>query len=517
LATSPGKIPDQIPTDHSADAVVQAESLHLVQAGAKNAASAGVWSNVKAWWRTDQTRWIHKEFLTTDVLCLLISSCGAVYCHVIAARYAYEKAFDASDIKLQFALLLLMTVLVTLFCQNYGLYRAHRTRRFSEEAQVVAKSLLLSSLLLIGFALLAGIAPIMWDAMLLALSLQFATMLAWRYHEFSRTERRISAGVGTKNVLIVGAGVLGRQIAHSLERERHLGYVVKGFIDDSRLGNGTDVLGRVEDLSQVARAHFVDEIIIALPWDSELAGKASIEARRQRLNIKLVPNFYGGMGWRAPLEYMGDVPAFSLHREPIPAVALLLKRVIDVIASIIGLAVLSPLFAVIAAAIALDSPGPIFYRSYRVGKKGRRFLFYKFRTMVVNADALKESLRALNERKGPFFKMANDPRMTRVGRYLRRYSLDELPQLWNVLKGDMSLVGPRPHPLDDYQQYSLDHLRRLDVMPGMTGLWQVQARHESSWEANMSLDLEYIEHWTPWMDIKLILKTIPIVVKGLGQ
>jgi lipopolysaccharide/colanic/teichoic acid biosynthesis glycosyltransferase len=193
------------------------------------------------------------------------------------------------------------------------------------------------------------------------------------------------------------------------------------------------------------------------------------------------------------------------------------KRIIDIIVSVVGLVALAPLFVVIAIAVKVDSTGPVFYRSIRVGKKGRRFLFYKFRTMVLNADALKKELRAKNERIGPFFKMANDPRMTRAGRFLRRYSLDELPQLWNVFKGDMSLVGPRPHPLDDYQHYSLDNLRRLDVMPGITGLWQVQARNDSSWDANMTLDLEYIEHWTPWLDIKLLLKTIPIVLKGLGQ
>jgi exopolysaccharide biosynthesis polyprenyl glycosylphosphotransferase len=516
LATIPGKIPDPLP-EQPREVVATSDALHLVRSGDHDSAMPGVWSTVKTWWRTDQTRWIHKEFLTTDLLCLLLSSFAAVYSHVASERFITGSVLDGAAVKIQFALLLLLTVVVALFCQNYGLYRSQRTRRFSDEAHVIAKSMLLASALLVGFVLLSGVGPVMWDVMLLAVSLQFAGMLAWRYHEFSRTERRMSDGVGTRNVLIVGAGVLGRQVAQSLERERHLGYVVKGFIDDHCVTNGANVLGRVDELSQLARAHFVDEVVIALPWDSELAAKATIEARRQRLNIKLVPNFYGGMGWRAPLEYMGDVPAFALHREPIPAVALLLKRVIDILVSALGLVALSPIFAVIAIAIALDSPGPVFYRSYRVGKKGRRFLFYKFRTMVVNADALKAKLRAQNERKGPFFKIANDPRMTRVGRWLRRYSLDELPQLWNVLKGDMSLVGPRPHPLDDYQQYSLDHLRRLDVMPGMTGLWQVQARHESSWEANMNLDLEYIEHWTPWMDIKLILKTIPIVVKGLGQ
>lgn len=491
-------------------------AIHLVNQNESSAAASGALANLKAWWRTDQTRWIHKEFLTTDLLCLLVSSCVAVYSHVAADHWANGRLLDSGNVSIQFALLFLMTVLVALFCQNYGLYRARRTRPFAEEAKVIAKSLLLSSLLLIGFVLLSGLGPVMWDSMLLAVSLQFATMLAWRYHEFSRTERGISDGVGTRNVLIVGAGVLGRNIAQSLEQERHLGYVVKGFIDNNNL-NGMPVLGGVEDIPQLARAHFVDEIVIALPWDSELAAKATIEARRQRLNVKLVPNFYGGLGWRAPLEYMGEVPAFALHREPIPAVALLVKRIIDVIVSALGLIILAPVFGIIAIAITLDSPGPVFYRSYRVGKKGRQFLFYKFRTMVRNADALKDELRKFNERKGPFFKMANDPRMTRAGKWLRRYSVDEIPQLWNVLKGDMSLVGPRPHPLDDFQQYSLDHLRRLDVMPGMTGLWQVQARDQSSWEANMNLDLEYIEHWTPWLDIKLIWQTIPIVLKGLGQ
>ena len=137
--------------------------------------------------------------------------------------------------------------------------------------------------------------------------------------------------------------------------------------------------------------------------------------------------------------------------------------------------------------------------------------------MVANADALKDELRHLNERQGPFFKIGNDPRLTRVGRFLRKYSLDELPQLWNVLKGEMSLVGPRPHPVDDYEQYTLEHLRRLDVTPGITGLWQVSARHDPSFEKNMALDLEYIESWGPWLDLKILLRTVPAVFKGSGS
>jgi lipopolysaccharide/colanic/teichoic acid biosynthesis glycosyltransferase len=196
---------------------------------------------------------------------------------------------------------------------------------------------------------------------------------------------------------------------------------------------------------------------------------------------------------------------------------LAVKRVLDVMGSALGLLLLWPLFALIALAIKLDSSGPVFYRSPRVGKKGRKFTCYKFRSMVSNADALKAALRHRNERQGPTFKISHDPRVTRLGGWLRKYSLDELPQLWNVLTGDMSLVGPRPHPTDDFAQYSLEHLRRLDVTPGITGLWQTSARRDPSFERNLALDLEYIENWNLWLDFRILLKTIPAVVAGHGE
>jgi len=166
--------------------------------------------------------------------------------------------------------------------------------------------------------------------------------------------------------------------------------------------------------------------------------------------------------------------------------------------------------------IGMDSPGPLTYRASRVGKKGRRFHCYKFRTMVADADSLKDDLRGLNQRQGPGFKIERDPRITRVGRFLRRYSLDELPQLWNVLMGDMSLVGPRPHPLDDFSRYELDDLQRLDVTPGITGLWQVTARGDPSFHAAMELDLEYIQKWNIWLDLRILFKTLSVVLKGSG-
>jgi len=165
----------------------------------------------------------------------------------------------------------------------------------------------------------------------------------------------------------------------------------------------------------------------------------------------------------------------------------------------------------------LHSPGAVLYRSLRVGKKGYSFVCYKLRTMIAEADQLREELRARNERHGPFFKIENDPRVTRLGRWLRRYSLDELPQFWNVLKGEMSLVGPRPHPMPDFAGYQTEHLRRLNVTPGITGLWQITARKDPSFERNMALDLEYIEHWSLWLDLKILLKTAPILLGGTGS
>jgi lipopolysaccharide/colanic/teichoic acid biosynthesis glycosyltransferase len=202
---------------------------------------------------------------------------------------------------------------------------------------------------------------------------------------------------------------------------------------------------------------------------------------------------------------------------PAPAPALALKRMTDIVGSAIGLMILAPLLALVALAVKLDSRGPALYYSVRAGKDGRRFLCCKFRTMVVGADRMQDQLRARNERQEPFFKIAADPRLTRIGGFLRRYSLDEFPQFWNVLKGEMSLVGPRPHPEDDVARYQPRHFRRLEVTPGMTGLWQIQARSDPSFERNMALDLEYIERWGLGLDFQILLKTLPVVLRGNGR
>ena len=275
--------------------------------------------------------------------------------------------------------------------------------------------------------------------------------------------------------------------------------------------------GSIRDLHAVALTHFVDELFVTLPAERELVKEIFLEARRLRLNLHVVPDLYDGLGWRAPLHRIGGFPVIELRWQPIPAFGLAVKRAMDIFAASLGLILTAPILALAAPWLRLDSRGPVFYAAERVGRKGRRFRCYKLRTMVVDADARKEALRNANERNGPFFKMENDPRITHCGRWLRKYSLDELPQLWNVLRGDMSLVGPRPHPVDDFERYTLENLRRLDVKPGITGLWQVTARRDPSFDTNMALDLEYIENWSLRMDLGILMKTVAVMVRANGS
>lgn len=318
-----------------------------------------------------------------------------------------------------------------------------------------------------------------------------------------------------RNVLIIGAGPVGWQLAHHLEKGGSVGSRCLGFLDEHAPIGGA-VLGRIDDLARIVRREFIDEIILTTPTHRETAQHVIREARANQIDVKLVPDFFGCDPAPLVLRKYGNVPVLTLSEEPIPVFRLLVKRGLDVALSAIGLLLALPLFVLIALAIRLDSPGPVLYRAPRLGLKGRRFRCLKFRTMIANADALKQKLRACNQRSGPFFKIVDDPRVTRAGRILRRYSLDELPQLWNVLRGEMSLVGPRPHPIDDFERYDLEDLQRLEVPPGLTGLWQVTARSDPSFARNMELDREYIGRWTLGMDFRILGRTVAAVLRGDG-
>lgn len=219
---------------------------------------------------------------------------------------------------------------------------------------------------------------------------------------------------------------------------------------------------------------------------------------------------------RAPSEAVAQFQAIPLRFPCLSPSGRLIKRALDLVFSSITLLILSPLLLFVALAIKLDSPGPVFYISERLGKNGRVFRCFKFRTMVRDAERQQERVMHLNERDAVLFKISNDPRVTAAGRILRKYSLDELPQFFNVLLGEMSVVGPRPPVASEVREYNFNHLRRLDVTPGITGLWQIQGRHDPSFESYVSLDLTYIENWSVGLDLRIIAQTVGVVLSGTG-
>ena len=334
--------------------------------------------------------------------------------------------------------------------------------------------------------------------------------------------RRFERGVGTRNVLIVGTGPEANALRHHLESIRHLGYTFKGFIDfpgtNSRFTSTSgDVLGGLDTLFTHARKQFVDEIFFTTACERGIVQEVLEKARTHGIDLRVVPDMYDGLAWNSPIEYIGQFPTIPLHTGHVPEMSLLLKRVLDVVLSAIAVILLSPVLIAVAVAIKLDSHGPVFYSSERIGKRGRVFRCIKFRTMVRDAERRRADVMHMNEREGVLFKITNDPRSTRLGRFLRKYSIDELPQFFNVLRGDMSIVGPRPPLASEVKEYKLSHLRRLDVLPGVTGLWQVQGRQDHYFDSYISLEVTYIENWSIWLDLKIIGRTIGVVLAGTGS
>jgi exopolysaccharide biosynthesis polyprenyl glycosylphosphotransferase len=463
-------------------------------------------------------RWVQAAYALIDACCIFGNS---VLCFELRFPAAHVLDFFRPGpypaIAPHYGGFLVLNICLTLlFCQEQRLYRTPRERSALDESLAVVKAVSFAGILMTAFLYLSGINVVSRLVVVTTYALNALTLSLWRYAKRRMVLRRAERGIGARNALVIGAGGVGQALATELENNKLLGYRFVGFLDSDRSADAR-TLGRVEDLRRVVRTEYVDEIFVTVPSERELVKGLVREAQAQRLSINVIPELYDGVGWAAPFRRLGNFPVMDLHWQPLPTFGLFLKRIIDVVVSSIMLIVCIPIFAVVALLIKLDSSGTAFYIAPRAGKKGRPFRCVKFRTMVVDADKLKEKLRGQNERAGPCFKIANDPRMTPLGRILRKYSADELPQLWNVLVGDMSLVGPRPHPLDDYKQYDLDHRRRLEVKPGITGLWQVTARQDPSFETNMRLDLQYIEQWSLKLDFEIMIRTAGAIVRAEGR
>ncbi|MFZ5516806.1 MAG: sugar transferase [Candidatus Zhuqueibacterota bacterium] len=330
-------------------------------------------------------------------------------------------------------------------------------------------------------------------------------------------------GHNRRSVLIVGDGENSKRLVETIQNSSDWGLDIVGFLDGNghEVGseiNGATVLGKLEDLPAVLHTHYIEEVIFALPLSKLEAAKDLLYmCELEGVQTRIVSNFFSGLVSYAEVETVHGLPIITYSTTRRNVWELFVKRVIDMSLSGIGLIILSPLFLAIAAFIKLTSPGPIFYRWQVVGLNKRKFTSFKFRTMVVNADDLKEKLMAKNEMSGAVFKMKNDPRITKVGRVLRKFSLDELPQLFSVFKGDMSLVGPRPPLVTEVPKFKNWQRRKLSVKPGITCLWQCNGRnHINNFDDWVLLDLQYIDHWSLWLDFKILFKTIPAVLSSRG-
>jgi exopolysaccharide biosynthesis polyprenyl glycosylphosphotransferase len=411
-------------------------------------------------------------------------------------------------------------VCVIFFTRSYGLYGPIQNRSGLHEQRMTIQATLTAGLLLCGTLYLSNGVEI--SRIVVGLMVVFSATLLCARRAFWRrmVYRRFRAGMETRNVLIVGAGRVGHALRNHIDSLQHLGFRFKGFValtEREAESGDADVIGDVRNCLSLARSLFVDEIFFSVPADKKLVIGMVEESRIAGIDVRVVPDMYDGLAWNAKVEYIGQFPTIPLHRKDFPIGAFLLKRTLDITVSSIALLLASPIMLAIAIAVRMDSDGHIFYRAQRIGRKGRNFSCYKFRTMVSNADKLKAELEHMNERDSVLFKIAKDPRITRVGKVLRKYSLDELPQFYNVMRGDMSLVGPRPPMASEVEKYDLAHLRRLDVLPGITGLWQVEARQDPSFDSYISLDTAYVENWSFLMDLRILARTVGVVLSGTGS
>ena len=335
----------------------------------------------------------------------------------------------------------------------------------------------------------------------------------------SATRRAAASGTALRYWLIVGHGESVGQLTELVARHPHVGARIVGVVGETPPRSDLDVewLGTIHDLPEVLRDNVVDEVVIV----SDVADPQKLQAvlsvcAEQGKTVRLPMDSLAPSILRGRMEEYDGIPMWSVLATPEHRLELAVKRIIDVAGSAFLMTLLSPLFVATAIGIMITDGRPVIYRQARGGHHGRLFQMLKFRTMVDGAEAMRDHLIGQNERTGPVFKIADDPRITRFGRWLRKTSIDETPQLLNVFLGQMSLVGPRPQPLEEVAEYDLWHRRRLSMRPGITGLWQVQARSDSRFDIWMDLDLEYIDHWSLWLDASILAKTPAATIRTPG-
>lgn len=460
--------------------------------------------------------------MITDIL-LINAAFGVAYYLRYELQWLREvdpSTYRSFDAYLPFAVVL--TLLLLLVYRMDGAYEIRRDSSLVEEAYRITSGTAIAIIIMVAIAFFARpqlnsrliyvYTGILTPVFLIVSRIVFRAWL-WRLR---------GRGIGVDRVLIVGAGEVGRMVMRSMVAQPELGYEIVGFLDDDPVKSNTTIgrlrgLGALDSLPQVLQSTPLDEVIVALPWHAHRKIVQVVqEVQQANVRPRIVPDLFALMLGRVQLDQINGIPLIGMQPVAITGINLAVKRMLDVLVSILALSLAAPFWLIVPLAIKLDSAGPVLFNQVRIGRDGRPFVVHKFRSMVANAEEQKDSLRALNEADGLMFKIKDDPRTTRVGRVLRRTSLDELPQFLNVLKGDMSLVGPRPALPEEVAQYEEWHKRRLEASPGITGLWQVSGRSLVGFEEMVLLDTFYCENWSFGLDLKILLRTIPRVILGKG-
>jgi exopolysaccharide biosynthesis polyprenyl glycosylphosphotransferase len=332
-------------------------------------------------------------------------------------------------------------------------------------------------------------------------------------------------GYNFRNVLVVGADRKARNFINLLDEHADWGLQIIGVLRPAGEGEeetveGHKVIGTLDRLAETCRRSTVDEVVFCLPANhlGEVEKDLGL-LEKMGITVRMVLDVFDLSRGRRELSlFHGMIPILTFHSKAFDAGQMFLKRSLDVVGATVGLLLTAIVFPFIAVAIRLDSPGPVFFTQRRIGENGRIFRCWKFRSMYVDAESRKKDLIRRNEMNGAVFKIRNDPRVTRVGRFLRKTSLDELPQFWNILRGEMSLVGTRPPTPDEVECYEHWHRRRISIRPGLTGLWQVSGRNQvRDFDEIARLDIKYIENWSLWLDIKILFKTLQVILVGQGS
>ena len=421
----------------------------------------------------------------------------------------------------------LVLIIWSVLLFTYASYHSHRTIPLTRETLTTIRVVMVGTAILATLAFLLPLRQLSrtWFALFAVLSALLLVMEKILVRVLARWVR--AKGLNYRTVLIVGTGRRATDIARMISDHKYWGYKILGFVSDGHhLSNGWAryrTFGTVPDLRRILESSTeipepIDEIVFAVTR-KKLDEMKQIFLMCEELGIRtrVAMNFIQNRVARLEIEELEGIPFLTFTTTPSNEMQLALKRSLDVAISLLVLGLALPVIGIAALAIKLTSPGSIVFKQTRIGLNGRIFTLYKFRTMIEDAHDRREEVAHLNEMNGPAFKAKDDPRVTPVGRWLRRFSLDEFPQFWNVLRGDMSLVGPRPPIPEEVASYHRWHRRRLSMKPGLTCLWQVSGRNDiQDFDHWMKLDLQYIDNWSPSLDLKILLRTIPAVLSGKG-